>query len=115
MAAVAGTTVAGLWWQLFRRSLPRHEGRLHVAGVEGAVDVRRDRWGVPHVHADTLHDAWFGEGFCHGQDRLWQLDLYRRVASGRTAEIGGAAALAPDRLMRKMGLSCIANRKAAAI
>ena len=50
---------------------------------------RRDRWGVPHVHAQERLDLWFGQGFCHGQDRLWQIDFYRRVVSGRLSEIAG--------------------------
>ena len=53
-----------------------------LSGIEGEVEIRRDRWGVPHVRAQTRADAWFAEGFCHGQDRLWQLELYRRAASG---------------------------------
>ena len=43
--------------------------------------VRRDRWGVPHIEAGSAADLWFAEGFCHGQDRLWQMDFYRRVVS----------------------------------
>ena len=58
----------------------RHEGELRVDGLERPVEIRRDRWGVPHIRAQTSDDLWFGQGFCHGQDRLWQLDLYRRVA-----------------------------------
>jgi penicillin G amidase len=104
LAALAGTTTAGLWWQLFRRPLPRTEGRVRVGGIEGPVEIHRDRWGVPHVRAGTLHDVWFGEGFCHGQDRLWQMDLYRRVASGRVAELAGATGLGTDRLTRTLGL-----------
>jgi len=74
-ATLATTTAAGLWWQLLRRPLPRTTGSLRLQGVEGTVEVRRDRWGVPHIRAGSRHDLWFGEGFCHGQDRLWQLDL----------------------------------------
>jgi penicillin amidase len=113
LAALAGTTTAGLWWQLFRRPLPRTEGRVRVDGIEGPVEIHRDRWGVPHVRAGTVHDVWFGEGFCHGQDRLWQMDLYRRVASGRVAELAGAAGLGTDRLTRTLGLRRQAEREVA--
>src|ERR671918_1258661 len=84
--ALAGSTAAGLWYQLFRRPLPKTRGRLRTIGLDAPVEIRRDRWGVPHVRARTRRDLWFGEGFCHGQDRLWQLELYRRVASGRPSE-----------------------------
>src|SRR5215212_4759624 len=76
--ALAGTTTAGLWYQLFRRPLPRTRGRLRLAGIEGQVEIARDRWGVPHIRAETADDLWFGQGFCQGQDRLWQIDFYRR-------------------------------------
>src|SRR5205809_327021 len=101
LAASAG---AGLWYQMFRRSLPRTKGTLRLPGLGGAIEIRRDRWGVPHVRAATAHDLWFGEGFCHGQDRLWQIDLYRRIGSGRLSEIAGRAGIDTDRFMRTLGL-----------
>src|SRR5215212_5517179 len=110
--ALAGTTAVGLWYQLFRRPLPRTTGALRLPGLEGPVEIRRDRWGVPHIHARTSHDLWFGEGFCHGQDRLWQLALYRRIGRGRLAEVGGGAALTTDRFMRTLGLGRAADREA---
>ena len=113
--ALAGTTAAGLWHQLFRRPLPRVKGSLRLGALEQAVEIRRDRWGVPHIRAQTRHDLWFAEGFCHGQDRLWQLDLYRRIGSGRLAEFAGRAGLQTDRFMRTLGLRRAAEREAAAL
>jgi penicillin amidase len=115
LAAIAGTTVGGLWHQVFRRPLPRTKGRLRIDGLEGPVEIRRDRWAVPHVRAQAERDLWFGQGFCHGQDRLWQLDLYRRIGSGRLAEIAGGAGIATDRFMRTLGLRRAAEREAAAL
>jgi len=108
--ATASATAA-LWYQLFRRPLPRTRGTARLAGLDGTVEIRRDRWGVPHIRAATAHDLWFGQGFCHGQDRLWQLDLYRRVGSGRLSEIAGTAALRSDRFMRTLGLRRAAERE----
>jgi penicillin amidase len=110
---LATTSAAGVWWQLMRRPRPRVEGNLRVAGLEGEVEISRDRWGVPHVNAKTRHDLWFGQGFCQGQDRLWQLDLYRRVAMGRLSEIAGPAGLPSDRFMRTLGLRRAGLREAA--
>ena len=101
---VAGTTTLGAWYQLFRRPLPRTTGRLRLTGVEGTVEISRDRWGVPHIHAQSTHDLWFGQGFCHGQDRLWQIDFYRRAGAGRLSEIAGGETLPTDRFMRALGL-----------
>jgi penicillin G amidase len=115
LGGLATTTAAGLWWQLWRRPRPLTEGSVRVAGLDGPVEIRRDRWGVPHVSATTKHDLWFGQGFCQGQDRLWQLDLYRRVAMGRLAEIAGPTGLASDRFMRTLGLRRAGVREAAAI
>ncbi len=113
--AVAAGAAAGLWWQLFKRSLPAAEGTITVSGPGERIEIRRDRWGVPHVHAREEQDLWFGQGFCHGQDRLWQLDLYRRVARGRLAEIAGPDALASDRFLLTLGMARIAEAEAAAL
>ena len=117
-AAGAGLALAGVaaaWHRLARRPLPKQTGTIELEGLEGPVRVRRDRWGVPHVEAGSDADLWFAEGFCHGQDRLWQLDIYRRVVSGRLAEIAGAEGLKADRLMRTLGIRRTAEREAAAL
>ena len=77
--------------------------------------MRRDRWGVPHVEAGSRSDLNFAQGFCHGQDRLWQMDFYRRVVSGRLSEMAGEEGLPIDRLMRTLGIRRVAEREAAAL
>ena len=93
--------VGGYLW--LRTSLPLHDGRLTVAGADAPVEIVRDRWGVPHIYAQTLDDAVFGLGFAHAQDRLWQMEMNRRIASGRLAEVVGAPALPADRFLRTLG------------
>src|SRR6266480_5307764 len=112
-SALFGATTAGLWWQLFRRPLPRTKGDLSVRGLEGRIEIARDRWGMPTVRAQTAADLWFGQGFCHGQDRLWQCDIQRRISSGRIAEIAGRAGVPADRLMRTLGLRRVALQEEA--
>src|SRR5215213_5674919 len=107
------SALAGAWYQLMRRPLPRTTGTLTMDGIDREVEIRRDRWGVPAITAETRHDLWFGQGFCHGQDRLWQLELYRRSAAGRLSEIAGAETLPTDRLMRTLGFRRIAEREEA--
>lgn len=121
--AVAGAVGTGLfaaavgtaWHFLARRPLPKTTGRIELQGLEGPVRVRRDRWGVPHVEAAHAPDLWFAEGFCHAQDRLWQMDVYRRIVSGRLSEIAGPEGLPVDRLMRTLGIRRVAEREAAAL
>ncbi len=119
-AGVAGTgiaavTTAAAWHWLARRPLPKQKGTISLDGLQGPVRIRRDRWGVPHVEAESAADIWFAEGFCHGQDRLWQLDFYRRVVCGRVAEMAGEEGLPIDRLMRTLGIRRAAEREAATL
>src|SRR5207248_1170670 len=82
---------------------------LAVEGLESQVLIARDRYGVPRIEARSAADLCFGQGFCMGQERLWQLEFYRRVAAGRLAEIGGPDALQADRMMRTLGLHRVAE------
>jgi penicillin G amidase len=102
---------AGVWYQLLRRPLPKTSGRLRLRGLQAPVEILRDRFGVPHIRARSGTDATFALGFCHGQDRLWQLEFFRRATAGRLAEFAGAEALPADRLMRTLGLRRVADRE----
>jgi penicillin amidase len=112
---LAAATVVAAWHWLARRPLPQQKGRIELEGLEGPVQVRRDRWGVPHIEAGGRHDLYFAQGFCHAQDRLWQMDFYRRVVEGRVAEMAGREGLPLDRLMRTLGIRRIALAEEAAL
>jgi penicillin amidase len=107
--AAAGT--AALWHWLARRPLPQTKGSVEVDGLEGRVLVRRDRWGVPHIEASERADLHFAQGYCHAQDRLWQMDFYRRVVEGRVSEMAGPEGLPVDRLLRTLGIRRAARRE----
>jgi penicillin G amidase len=120
LASAAGTGIAAAaaavaWQRLARRPLPKTRGTIELEGLHGQVLVRRDRWGVPHIEAGDREDLYFAQGFCHAQDRLWQLDFYRRVVRGRVAEMAGPDALPVDRLMRTLGIRRVAEREEAAL
>lgn len=72
------------------------KGALKVAGLEAPVTVLRDRWGVPHIYAENQHDLFFAQGFVAAGDRLFQMELWKRVGEGRLAEILGPQYLARD-------------------
>ena len=87
------------------RAFPQVDGVLRVEGISAPIEIVRDRHGVPHVFAQTSADALFGQGVVHAQDRLFQMDLLRRVAAGRLSEVAGTRALASDRFMRRLGFA----------
>ena len=106
---LAGATL--LWYQ--GATQPQIEGRLQLAPAMSTVpaapagapiDIVRDAAAVAHVYASTTTDAYFGLGFAHAQDRLWQLEMHRRIAAGRLAEVLGPTALDTDRFLRTLGV-----------
>ncbi len=99
--------------QLFRvllgQRLPVVSGELRVPGVAAEVTIRRDAFGIPHVDAASDEDAWFGVGFCQGQDRSFQLETLLRLGRGTLAELLGAKGLPLDRLSRRIGFHHLAR------
>jgi len=88
---------------------PQTEKTLNVSGLKESVTVRRDARGIPYIEAKTETDLYFAQGYVTAQDRLWQMDLYRRVARGETSEIFGKATLEEDKRWRKFGFAKIAD------
>jgi len=99
MAAI--TTTFGL---LVLRPLPSVDDDERLLGLDERVEVLRDTYGVPHIFATDTHDLFFAQGYVTAQDRLWQMDIYRRAAEGRLAEVLGEPGLESDRFMRTLGL-----------
>lgn len=102
LAVVGLLALAGVLW--LRASLPMLSGQQTVAGLSSAVEIVRDEHAIPHVFAGSEDDAYFGLGYVHAQDRLWQLELNRRIGAGRLSEVFGADTLSDDRLLRTLGL-----------
>ena len=99
-----------VWWRdECRKRVPSLAGSRQFAGLEQAVEIRRDQWGIPHVTAANDRDLFFAFGYATAQDRLFQLDFLRRKARGRLCEILGAESLNLDVLSRTVGLSQIAE------
>ena len=90
------------------RSVPDYSATYRVAGVSGPVQIVRDGHGVPHIFGDIDTDVFFGLGFVHAQDRLWQMLIYRRAVQGRLSEVFGKRTLATDELMRRLDLNGLA-------
>lgn len=101
-AAACGTSTPDSLDALADESLAQIEGTLSVPGLQEPVEVIRDEWGVPHIYAENDHDMFFAQGYVMAQDRLWQMEMWRRWRDGRLAEIYGPEALPYDRRTRLM-------------
>lgn len=101
--ALFGGIFLYVYWWLIQRALPDLDGSLPVDFLDAPVEILRDQHGVPHIYAQTLPDLFRAQGFAHAQDRLWQMEQNRRIASGRLSELFGAAALDVDRFSRIVG------------
>lgn len=88
---------------LLGRRLPTTSGEITLPGPRNSLTIRRDAWGIPHLDADSDADAWFGVGFCQGQDRSFQLEMLQRIARGTLSELVGDRGLAVDRVARRIG------------
>jgi penicillin amidase len=86
-----------------RRPFPTTDGQINLPGLDAKVEVFRDSFGVPHIYAKTSHDLFMAQGFIHSQDRFWQMEFFRRIGSGRLAELMGPGALAEDIFIRTVG------------
>lgn len=99
------------WWQdQITARVPAMNGSRNVQ-IEDKVEILRDQWGVPHILAKTDADLFFGYGYATAQDRLWQLDYYRRKAMGRLSEILGKEGLENDMVVRTVGINRIARQE----
>lgn len=91
------------------KSFPQVTGSVTLPGLEHAVTADRDEFGVPRIGAASEHDLLFALGYVHAQDRLWQMDMARRVGSGRLSEVFGSVTLPFDRMFRIVGIRRISE------
>jgi penicillin G amidase len=111
VAAALAASVSLLWLRLAARAaLPMVDGDLHINGLSAPVVVRRDAHGVPHIEAATQQDLFVAQGYVTAQDRLWQMDMYRRNAQGELAEVLGPSLLKHDTVQRVLGFGAAARR-----
>ncbi len=111
-ALILGASAAALIYWFASRSIPDYDARLAVAGITSEVEIVRDHADVPHIFGGNDADVFFGLGFAHAQDRLWQMLLLRRTAQGRLSELFGARTLQFDDLLRRLDLYPLAVESA---
>ena len=83
LLALGALCIGGIYY-LATRSLPDYDADHLVAGPRAEIEIVRDERAVPHIFAKTEFDAFYGLGFVHAQDRLWQMELRRRIVQGRS-------------------------------
>lgn len=105
---VFSTSALGTW--KIRSSLPNLNGRQATEHVEQSVKIQRDAQGIPTIHAKSRSDAAYALGFVHAQDRFFQMDLLRRVPTGRLAELVGKSAVGADKRFRKHRFASMAEQ-----
>ncbi len=99
-----GFLAGGVVYYLASRSLVDYNATHVVAGLSAPVEIVRDNADVPHIFGDDDLDVYYGLGFAHAQDRLWQMTMMRRTAQGKLSELFGERTLALDGLMRRLDL-----------
>ncbi|MFP4237739.1 MAG: penicillin acylase family protein [Rhodosalinus sp.] len=110
-ALVALVALGALFvYYLSSRSLPDYDATLEVAGIGAPVEIVRDTANVPHIFGQADADVFFGLGYAHAQDRLWQMVVLRRTVQGRLSEMFGARTLDIDTLLRRLDLYRLAQR-----
>ena len=108
LTALAIAVAAGVWHA--RSKLPQRSGNLALHGLQAPVQVNWDERGVPHLQAQNEADLYRALGFLHAQDRLFQMEMVRRLARGELAEILGPKLLDTDRLFRTLELRAHAEQ-----
>jgi penicillin amidase len=94
-----------------KASFPQTSGEVKISGLRGPVMVVRDKMGIPHIYASSLHDLFMAQGFVHAQDRFWQMDFWRHIGSGRLSEMFGKSQLDTDAFLRTLGWRQIAEKE----
>ena len=101
---------AYLWY-----TKPKYEGELEIKNISAETSVYFDEYGVPHIYAANEKDAMVALGYVHAQDRLWQMELLRRIAPGKLSEIFGTRALKNDQFFIGLGIEENAEKAIAAL
>lgn len=99
------------YWIVSKILAPTYEGELKLEGLKDKVTVFYDDNGVPHINAENQEDAYIAFGYVHAQDRLWQMELLRRIAAGRLSEVFGEKLVGTDMFFSSLGIEEAATKE----
>lgn len=91
-------------WMYYTSLKPNYSGEIKLTNLQNKTDVYFDDFGIPHIYANNQQDAMIALGYVHAQDRLWQMELMRRIAPGRLSEIFGKDMLQNDQFFKSLGI-----------
>ncbi|SFB75264.1 penicillin acylase family protein [Tropicimonas isoalkanivorans] len=114
LVVALAAAAAALVYYFAASSLPDYSANYTLDGLTAPVEIVRDNADVPHIFGQTDEDVFFGLGFAHAQDRLWQMTLLRRTVQGRLSELFGPRTVQTDELMRRLDLYRLASRSVSA-
>jgi penicillin amidase len=95
--------------EIANKAFPLMEGSEYISGLHDKVEIFWDKWGIPHIFANSIEDVSFSIGYIHGGHRLWQMELFRRVTTGELSELIGEASLNSDKYYKIIGFHRIAR------
>ena len=101
LAVLVALVAVGAGWYVYSKQ-PTRQGTVTLANLQGSVTVRYDDRGVPHIRAENEADLYRALGYVHAQDRLFQMEIMRRLARGELAEVLGPKLLETDKLFRSL-------------
>ena len=110
LVTLAIVTVMVLGAIVTQRGWPQTTGTIKIAALDHPVQVVRDGYGILQITADNPHDLFLAQGYVHAQERMWQMEISRRIGAGRLSELFGAATLRKDEYIRTLGWRVAAQR-----
>jgi penicillin amidase len=99
----------GIILLILKSKLPDIDGEIYINGLKAPITILTDKWGIPHIRAEQKEDLYFGLGYVHARDRLFQMEFLKRIALGRLSEITGESGLRYDRFFRTLQLKRLAE------
>lgn len=108
LATIIGGGLYVYFW--LENSVPIRDGAVAIRGIEKEIEITFDSMGIPQIWAETESDGYFALGYVHGSDRMFQMDMARRMSQGRMSELLGTVTLDMDRKQRQIGHNRMARK-----
>ena len=102
--------ISGFFFYLSYQSLPKYRKDVFSSDIKSKVSIQRDSHAVPHIKGSSDEETFFGLGYAHAQERLWQMTYLKRLSQGRLSEIGGQDTVLLDTFMKSIDLQTLAKQ-----